>query len=231
VDERRRSGRADEPNIAAELSFNDTLHDVWIEVEDAAGETHFEGFSFVLGSNQNDGREGSSGNPGDPIEADAVTADEDNDSVLFGFSGGDLLIGGDSTDLLLGGQHADILIGGPGADFLSGGNGNDTFVWREGDMAGTNDEHHLGWFDTILDWDNGNNTINISELLESFDGFDPADADDWVEFEHIGDEGDGTAETIVKVKQSEGGEFENLVSLKGGHYELEIGANLTIVDI
>ncbi len=66
------------------------------------------------------------------------------------------LVGLEGDDVLTGSTGNDILIGGLADDTLSGGSGNDTFKWQAGE-TGT---------DTITDWTDGTNKIDLSDLLQ-----------------------------------------------------------------
>ena len=79
------------------------------------------------------------------------------DDTLTGLGSDDILVGGADNDTLDGGNDDDILLGGFGNDALTGGSGNDTFKWQAGE-TGT---------DTITDWTDGTNKIDLSELLQN----------------------------------------------------------------
>ena len=78
----------------------------------------------------------------------------EGDDVLAGLRANDVLNGGDGNDILSGGKGSDTLNGGLGNDNLVGGAGNDVFVLGVG----------LG-VDTISDFDNGQDTIQLSNGL------------------------------------------------------------------
>jgi len=78
---------------------------------------------------------------------------DDGDDRLFGQNGADQLYGDAGNDYLVGGADNDILLGGVGDDRLVGEAGADTFK-----MDG------LG-HDTILDFQAGEDTIDLSSLL------------------------------------------------------------------
>ena len=73
----------------------------------------------------------------------------------------------------------DIIIrGGAGADEMTGSDGNDTFIWKAGDLEGTNEDHpdydpdtsDPLKFDTIIDFkQDGTDVLDISDLLIDFD--------------------------------------------------------------
>ncbi|MDO6591259.1 hypothetical protein DS901_00420 [Loktanella sp. D2R18] len=85
--------------------------------------------------------------------------------TIFGGSGDDNISGGGDDDTLYGGRGdddingdagADTIIGGMGADTLTGGAGADTFVFNA--MS----DSFVGNGDTIVDFENGSNTIDLS---------------------------------------------------------------------
>ncbi|MCF1428468.1 MAG: Ig-like domain-containing protein, partial [Shewanella sp.] len=86
---------------------------------------------------------------------DILYGQEGND-LLDGGEGNDRIYGGSGNDTLIGGDGDDVLIGGLGDDKMSGGAGADTFVWQRGD-TGT---------DTILGFEKGVDTLDISDLLQ-----------------------------------------------------------------
>jgi len=72
-------------------------------------------------------------------------------NVLRGNAGNNIIDGKRGDDQLFGGYGWDTLIDGQGSDTLTGGNGRDTFV-LDGD----------GLTDTITDWGNGDDTLDIT---------------------------------------------------------------------
>jgi Ca2+-binding RTX toxin-like protein len=173
----------DQLKLAAgkEIKEGDGTFSVTIKVTDSAGNTYYETFSFTAGgtisrgNNTLDGSEaGGDGILTDPTVGDDVifgftgndtlgtnSTGTSGDDAIFGGAGNDSLFGGDGDDQLFGGDGNDALHGGKGSDVLSGGAGNDTFFWKTGDMDG-------GAVDTITDWGNGNDKLNIADLLEGF---------------------------------------------------------------
>lgn len=218
-----------------EITEGDGTFTLIIKVTDSAGNAFYETFTFhtapigesgnIVGGTQL----GGSGTEEDPRTGDDIifgfrAGDTLNflklddlfldgtsgDDALFGGQGNDFLYGGEGDDQLFGGNGDDLLVGGQGADILSGGAGDDTFQWLKGDMEGTSDEH----FDTIIDWGEGNNKLNIAELLDDF-GFGELDKNlaIWVNVTN-----DGTDTTIAVAKSAEdadGGIYHNLVLLEG----------------
>lgn len=111
-------------------------------------EDHFQGSNgndTVSGGGGADRLEGNNG-------ADLIRGN-DGDDTLLGGSGTDTLRGGRGDDELNGGRDADRLIGGRGDDGLTGGAGADVFVF------GRNSSD-----DTILDFQNGSDAIDLSAL-------------------------------------------------------------------
>ncbi len=78
--------------------------------------------------------------------------------TLEGGGGKDFLDGGRGRDFLDGSNGADTLVGGKGNDVLTGGGGLDTFRFTTGDGK-----------DTITDFDQFRDTIEILDGAESFD--------------------------------------------------------------
>lgn len=76
------------------------------------------------------------------------------DDLLEGGLGNDTLIGDIGADRLHGGGGADELIGGFDGDILTGGLGKDRFVYRSSNDGG----------DTITDFDNGDDVIDLTAL-------------------------------------------------------------------
>ncbi|MFN3700683.1 MAG: Ig-like domain-containing protein [Alphaproteobacteria bacterium] len=86
----------------------------------------------------------------------------------------DLLYGGAGNDILYGEGGDDILIGGEGYDTLYGGTGNDMFVFTT----------FVG-YDTVKDFWNGDNSLNITDILDGYDA-QSNDLNDFVKFVAIG---------------------------------------------
>jgi len=89
-------------------------------------------------------------------------------SYIDAGEGGDTVTGGSGIDYLVGGSGADVLTGNGGADILTGGTGNDVFKYSAlGDAT-----------DTITDFQinkaNGNDALDVHDLLASFSGVDAA---------------------------------------------------------
>jgi Ca2+-binding RTX toxin-like protein len=113
---------------------------------------------------------GGSRNDGGTDRADVLFGSRDGD-ILSGFKGGDSLLGGDGgddlyggrgSDDLFGGDGSDILIGGFGKDQLKGGDGSDTFAFDR------TSESTDGSRDRILDFDRGNDVIDVSRIDAKF---------------------------------------------------------------
>ena len=92
------------------------------------------------------------------IEATGTSSDD----VIVGTDGNDVLIAGDGDDDLFGGSGDDVLIGGAGDDNLYGGVGADTFVWNLADKGDSNNAAS----DTVNDFNNGNDILDIADLLK-----------------------------------------------------------------
>lgn len=103
---------------------------------------------FVSGDRGNDALNGDNGN-------DTVNGSLGND-LVYGGADDDLIIGGAGKDTMQGGSGNDTVKGGEGIDLMSGGTGNDVFVFEEnpGD-------------DTIKDFDDGGDLIDLSALVDA----------------------------------------------------------------
>ncbi|MCT7662444.1 calcium-binding protein [Shinella kummerowiae] len=69
----------------------------------------------------------------------------------------DWVYGGDDSDTIITGPNNDFLFGGTGVDTLSGGAGNDSFVFNTA-LGSSN-------IDSILDFNNGNDTIRLDNAV------------------------------------------------------------------
>jgi hypothetical protein len=74
---------------------------------------------------------------------------------LWGIGGADSLVGGAGDDSLDAGDGADHLLGGRGNDAMTGGAGDDVFILR----------HATDGADTIIDWGNGHDRLNVAGVL------------------------------------------------------------------
>ncbi|WP_133126115.1 VWA domain-containing protein, partial [Vibrio sp. 10N.286.49.B3] len=96
---------------------------------------------------------------------DTIFGEEGTD-IIFGSSGDDKLDGGEGDDGLRGGTGDDVLIGGAGDDILIGGLGDDI-------LTGGDDDNLFKWVDAslddgtdvITDFTDGEDKIDLSELL------------------------------------------------------------------
>ncbi|WP_216671410.1 M10 family metallopeptidase C-terminal domain-containing protein, partial [Mangrovicoccus sp. HB161399] len=95
----------------------------------------------------------------------------EGDDLLDGGRNNDLLIGGRGNDVLLGGGAADDLRGYAGDDYLSGGFGPDRLDGNKGDdtLEGGSMEDTFVFrandgFDTVLDFEDGTDRIDLTAL-------------------------------------------------------------------
>lgn len=136
---------------------------------------------------------------------DGLLGSEGND-VLLGLGGNDTLTGLGGNDRLEGGDGNDTLIGGPGNDVLIGGAGDDTFVWTAADRGGN-------YHDIVKDFGNGDDKLDLSQLLQGIDG--PATADvlsQYLSFSidadantsviHIASAGNGTVDQTITLENT-----------------------------
>jgi Ca2+-binding RTX toxin-like protein len=87
------------------------------------------------------------------------------DDRIEGYYGDDKLWGGQGSDEISGDENNDQIIGGRGADTLYGGSGSDEFIYT--DIADSRVGYSkVGYanFDTIGDFENGSDTINLSTI-------------------------------------------------------------------
>lgn len=97
---------------------------------------------------------------------DDILFGQGGNDELHGGQGDDILYGGTGSDTLYGDEGDDILVGGEGNDVLSGGAGDDIFSWTSGDEGEVGDGRAV---DTIMDFGNGHDRIDLAELLQGAD--------------------------------------------------------------
>ena len=125
---------------------------------------------------------------------------EDGWDFLDGDDGDDFLYGGSGNDQLSGDNGNDLINGGTGLDTLYGHSGNDTFAFYAGDLDGSRD--------FIMDWSNGSNIIDISDVIN----YSSANGDnilDFVQFNaggsytriNVDADGSGTSSSWTAVTQ------------------------------
>lgn len=109
-----------------------------------------DGDDYLNGGAENDMLDGGAGRD--------ILVGQDGNDALMGGDGRDQLRGDQGNDYLSGGAGADWINGGAGQDVLTGGSGADTFVfWRES-------ESPQQARDTILDFDQGIDRIDVSGI-------------------------------------------------------------------
>ncbi len=107
-----------------------------------------------------EGKDNMSGGTGD----DTLYGGNGDDS-LNGKTGNDLLYGEAGNDKLIGGTGNDTLSGGVGNDYIDGGENNDTL---RGDAGNDTFQFSAGFgIDSIVDFTQGQDKLNISSLLAS----------------------------------------------------------------
>jgi len=105
----------------------------------------------IYGEAGNDVLRGEAGN-------DTISGSTGND-IVFGGSGNDTLYGDAGTDTVKGDAGNDIVKGGTGISYLYGGDGNDSLYY---DPTTENISKVKGYLsDSLLDGDNGSDTLNI----------------------------------------------------------------------
>ena len=105
--------------------------------------------------------------PWEGSEESDILIDGSNDTRIVGLGGNDRLLGGEGDDRLEGGAGDDVLMGEEGDDTLDGGADNDVLYGGSGDdtfvfLAG----HGT---DTILDFTDGDDRIDLSALTDITD--------------------------------------------------------------
>jgi serralysin len=119
------------------------------------------GNDVIDGGDDNDTLRGGAGN--DTLTGGA----DDGDDSLLGDAGNDSLEGGDGNDVIDGGADDDTIVGGAGFDILSGGDGEDMFMFEAGD-ANLEADADQDAFDSITDFTNGDDTIDLGFDVEVF---------------------------------------------------------------
>ncbi len=125
-----------------------------------------------------------------------VTINFVNGNTITGGSGNDILIGrAGSSDTLNGDFGNDILQGKSGSDTLTGGGGDDVFIWLAGDIGATGSGRDV---DVITDFNQGNNKLSLSHLLQGETIGDVASMKEYVSWDdsintlHVSSEGNFT---------------------------------------
>lgn len=115
-------------------------------------------------------------------DGDGDTASESVQVSLLTEEAGDYeFTGTNANDVLVGTDGDDILIGGGGDDILTGGAGNDVFLWNSGDEGSVDEPAN----DVVTDFGNGDNVLDVSDLL---DGASESNVADFIIAEEDGDD-------------------------------------------
>lgn len=194
------------------IAEGDGILSVTIKVTDLEGESYFETFTFIAGTDAGQNQqnpeniEGTAKN-GEGTESDPATGDDiifgfrgvdvingsSGDDILFGGQHNDTLNGGEGNDQLFGGNGGDILIGGPGDDILWGGAGADTFKWMLGDHGSVD----VPAVDKIMDFSKTEgDKIDLKDLLGGDAELLFTEVDGKAEL-HIETQGNGVDQKIV----------------------------------
>ena len=103
-------------------------------------------------------------NPWEGTEESDILIDQSNSTHMLGNGGNDRLLGGEGNDTLEGGAGDDALMGEEGDDSLDGGADDDVLYGGSGDDTFVFQAGHGN--DTILDFTNGDDTIDLSALTD-----------------------------------------------------------------
>ncbi len=112
----------------------------------------------IIGGEGNDTVNGNLGN-------DTIDGGVGNDS-LRGGQGDDSVSGGEGNDIIDGDLGDDVIIGGAGHDIMTGSEGSDTFVFASGDAAFSTSGTFAFFTDTITDFTDGEDLLNIGKVIE-----------------------------------------------------------------
>ena len=152
----------DEPTTGDDTLIGTPLNDILNALAGNDTISGLAGDDLLIGGGGNDNIKGASG-----------------DDRLRGNGGDDMLKGGGGNDNIKGNGGADVINGGGGADRLNGGGGNDTIAGKGGDdtLKGnggadvfqfrTSDRN-----DTIADFRQGQDKIQIQNGVRTFEGLD-----------------------------------------------------------
>ena len=102
--------------------------------------------------------------PWEGTEDSDILVDGSNSTMILGKGGNDRLLGGEGDDTLEGGAGNDALMGEEGDDTLDGGADDDTLYGGSGDDTFVFQASH--GTDTILDFTDGDDTIDLSALTD-----------------------------------------------------------------
>ncbi|MFT6558387.1 MAG: Ca2+-binding RTX toxin-like protein [Sneathiella sp.] len=94
---------------------------------------------------------------GDLEDTGHVDVQYQTGNYLAGGDANEIIIGGDEADTISGGDGDDTLIGGEGNDVLDAGDGDDTFHYSDADTDGD---------DIILNFEEGDDTINLDAVFD-----------------------------------------------------------------
>lgn len=138
-----------------------------------------------------------SGNNGDNL-----LVGDTGDDTLKGRRGDDTLNGGKGNDTLWGNDGQDTLNGGSGADWMKGGDGFDTFVF---------DQNALDAVDTVADFRQGKDTLELRDILFGFDPLTDAIND----FVNISNDGSNSILAVDIDGKENGVHFTQIATLEG----------------
>ncbi|WP_210326178.1 DUF5801 repeats-in-toxin domain-containing protein [Oricola nitratireducens] len=146
----------------------------------------------------------------------SAVADVQTGLAIQGTDGDDVLIGTDGNDILIGGDGDDILAGGLGSDTMTGGEGADTFV------IGVDSLTDVDVKDIITDYADGEDTIDLSELLQSLGTDAPTDAGEAEAVVNLVNNGTDTTVQVDADGTGSGTTMVDVATLHGVHTTISI---------
>ena len=103
---------------------------------------------------------------------------------------------------------------------MTGGAGNDTFVWKAGDQGTTG----LPALDTVTGFGNGNDTLNLADLLQGEHAF--GSAANLVNYLHFVPSNDGL-DTTIEIRSSGTGTLPDQKIVLVGVADLTLGGTVS----
>jgi len=140
----------------------------------------------------------------------SIISGYEKSETIYGHGGNDIISGWTGNDTLYGGEGNDVLMGEYGQNTLYGGAGADVFAINRAIVGPDNQTYDPNLYDRIMDFStNEGDVISLGGIID----FNAGD----VLTNHIRaiDQGDGT---MIQVKASATGNWENAVLVNGQHW-------------